>query len=63
TVIVWHNMVRLSIIYAFRHRYLGSQTEIGENVFAHGGGGITLPNSAMRKVVGYYQAHNPSIYN
>lgn len=41
--------------------YTGSQTYIGDDLFAHGGSGFAVSEPAMRKVVDYYATHKSEI--
>jgi hypothetical protein len=41
--------------------YAGNPTQIGPDVFAHGGSGFVVSQPAMWKLVNYYSAHKTSI--
>lgn len=58
TYLFWENL----LAWVSKHdpsqpKYLGCQTAIGDNVFAHGGSGFVLSNPAMRKVSEHRKTH------
>lgn len=58
TYMVWQNM--LEYLSKFDDRlpyYIGKQMQIGGVIFAHGGSGFALSNTAMKKVTDYWKGH------
>ncbi|RYP78935.1 hypothetical protein DL770_006803 [Monosporascus sp. CRB-9-2] len=63
TFVIWRNLLAwLSTLDSSQPLYLGHQMQIGDVVFAYGGAGIVISNSAMRKLVEYY-ASNRAFYD
>ncbi|TKA83191.1 hypothetical protein B0A55_00682, partial [Friedmanniomyces simplex] len=55
TYVVWSNMVKwLQTLNPSKASYYGSEVQIGEDIFAHGGSAFVLSNAAMRKCAEIY---------
>lgn len=57
TYVVWSNFVQwLQKLDASKPSYYGSEVQIGDDIFAHGGSGFVMSKSAMEKGVEIYTA-------
>jgi hypothetical protein len=62
TYLMWPNLIAwLAQLDANRPLYLGTQMQIGDIIFAHGGSGFVISNPAMRKVSEYRASHMEEI--
>jgi hypothetical protein len=62
TYLLWSTLLHyLSVLDHSQPVYLGSQMYIGDILFAHGGSGFVVSQSAMRKVVSHYASHKSDL--
>ena len=62
TLIIWPNLLRwMEGFNVAKDHYIGSQMQIGDQLFAYGGGGTLVSNSAMQKVSQHYEANRTSL--
>ncbi|EMC95053.1 glycosyltransferase family 31 protein [Baudoinia panamericana UAMH 10762] len=58
TYLVWTNLIQwLQTLNPGRASYYGSEVQIGNDIFAHGGSAFVLSNAAMNKAADIYTAH------
>lgn len=62
TYLLWASLLQyLAFLDHTQHYYIGSQTYIGDTLFAHGGTGFIVSQPAMRMVVARYNARQQEI--
>ncbi|KAF4552690.1 Hypothetical protein D9617_9g024790 [Elsinoe fawcettii] len=62
TSMLWSMMLQyLALFDHTKPYYIGSATQIGKGLFAHGGSGFVISHPAMRSVTHHYTAHKAEI--
>lgn len=63
TYVVWPNLVGwLAQLDPTKPDYIGTETQIADVIFAHGGSGFIISNPAMQMVAEHYSAHRDDLH-